>query len=396
MNRPTKKDLGLFLLQAAIWAILILLPMLVSWLTTHNWENTSNTGNIAWGMFRSPMLVYFANFYIFDRWLFTKRRYGTFVGVNLLLMLALNWKMFYIGEYAPEMPAVAWVGFFIGLFVYFLLNLAMIAAALGLRHFIRVQRIRQQLQEEKARHTEAELAWLKNQINPHFLFNTLNNISSLAAIDGEATQEAIAQLSDLLRYAMYETNKVAVPLQGEVEFMSNYIALMKLRVGRNTVVNTHFSIQNPQMEIAPLLFISIIENAFKHGVSSNKPSHIIIRMEQHDDKLSFECRNSNYPKAATDRSGKGIGIENTRRRLNLLYPDRYTWDQGICDNGESYFSKILILNSPLDQRSLATKGTQEISNLNSPLDQRSLITQGTQEISNLNSQISNQHEVYNH
>ena len=272
----------------------------------------------------------------------------------------------------------------------------MIAAALGLRHFIRVQRIRQQLQEEKARHTEAELAWLKNQINPHFLFNTLNNISSLAAIDGEATQEAIAQLSDLLRYAMYETNKVAVPLQGEVDFMSNYIALMKLRVGRNTVVNTHFSIQNPQMEIAPLLFISIIENAFKHGVSSNKPSHIIIRMEQHDDKLSFECRNSNYPKAATDRSGKGIGIENTRRRLNLLYPDRYTWDQGICDNGESYFSKILILNSPLDQRSLATKGTQEISNLNSPLDQRSLITQGTQEISNLNSQISNQHEVYYH
>ena len=376
MDRPTKKDLGLFLLQAAIWAILILLPMLVSWLTTRNWEYAANTALLSLYMLQSPMLVYFANFYIFDRWLFSKRRYGWFALANLLLMLLLNWGLFRINDYAPEMPEIAWAGMFLGFFVYFLLNLAMIAAALGLRHFIRVQRIRQQLQEEKARHTEAELAWLKNQINPHFLFNTLNNISSLAAIDGEATQEAIAQLSDLLRYAMYETNKVAVPLQGEVEFMSNYIALMKLRVGRNTVVNTHFSIQNPQMEIAPLLFISIIENAFKHGVSSNKPSHIIIRMEQHDDKLSFECRNSNYPKAATDRSGKGIGIENTRRRLNLLYPDRYTWDQGICDNGESYFSKILILNSPLDQRSLATQGTQEISNLNS--------------------QISNQHEVYYH
>ena len=376
MDRPTKKDLGLFLLQAAIWAILILLPMLVSWLTTRNWEYAANTALLSLYMLQSPMLVYFANFYIFDRWLFSKRRYGWFALANLLLMLLLNWGLFRINDYAPEMPEIAWAGMFLGFFVYFLLNLAMIAAALGLRHFIRVQRIRQQLQEEKARHTEAELAWLKNQINPHYLFNTLNNISSLAAIDGEATQEAIAQLSDLLRYAMYETNKVAVPLQGEVDFMSNYIALMKLRVGRNTVVNTHFSIQNPQMEIAPLLFISIIENAFKHGVSSNKPSHIIIRMEQHDDKLSFECRNSNYPKAATDRSGKGIGIENTRRRLNLLYPDRYTWDQGICDNGESYFSKILILNSPLDQRSLTTQGTQEISNLNS--------------------QISNQHEVYYH
>ena len=231
MNRPSKKDIAIFGIQVAAWATLVLLPMLVSWLATRDWENTKNTGYRAWGMLQSPMLVYFANFYIFDSWLFQRRRYGWFAMANLLLMLGLNWWMFNIGDYAPELPAVAWVGFFIGFFVYFLLNCAMIAAALGIRHFMRVSLIRRQLQEEQARHTEAELAWLKNQINPHFLFNTLNNISSLAAIDGEATQEAIAQLSDLLRYAMYETNKEGVPLQGEVEFMRNYISLMKLRVG---------------------------------------------------------------------------------------------------------------------------------------------------------------------
>ena len=342
MNKPTKKDLWLFGIQVAVWAAVLLLPMLTTWLATRNWEYTKDTGLIAYGMLQSPMLVYFVNFYIFDSWLFQRRRYWWFALANLLLMLGLNWGMFFIGDYAPEMPAVAWVGMFIGFFVYFLLNCAMIAAALGIRHFIRVRRIRQQLQEEKTRHTEAELAWLKNQINPHFLFNTLNNISSLAAIDGEATQEAIAQLSDLLRYAMYETNKPVVPLQGEVDFMYNYISLMKLRVGSNTVVNVQLSIVNYQQEVAPLLFISLIENAFKHGVSSNRPSYIMIRLEQSGNELVFDCRNSNYPKPATDRSGKGIGIENTRRRLELLYHDRYTWEQGICDNTETYYSHITI------------------------------------------------------
>ena len=141
---------------------------------------------------------------------------------------------------------------------------------------------------------------------------------------------------------MYETNKAAVPLQGEVDFMRNYIALMKLRVGSNTVVNTELDVSNPQQEIAPLLFISIIENAFKHGVSSNRPSYIIIRLKQEEQQLSFECRNSNYPKTATDRSGKGIGLENTRRRLDLLYPARYTWEQGLRDNTETYYSNITI------------------------------------------------------
>ena len=343
MEKPTKKDLIRFGIQAGAWAAVLLLPVLTSWLITKDWESTKNTAQMTRGLLQWPMVVYFANFYIFDRWLIQRRRYGWFALANLLLMAGLNWNIFFIFNYAPPgMTAVAWIGWALGMFIYFLLNCAMVALALGIRHFIRVRRIRQQLQEEQQRHTEAELAWLKNQINPHFLFNTLNNISSLAAIDGEATQEAIAQLSDLLRYAMYETNKAAVPLQGEVDFMRNYIALMKLRVGSNTVVNTEFDVSNPQQEIAPLLFISIIENAFKHGVSSNRPSYIIIRLKQEEQQLSFECRNSNYPKTATDRSGKGIGLENTRRRLDLLYPARYTWEQGLRDNTETYYSNITI------------------------------------------------------
>ena len=185
------------------------------------------------------------------------------------------------------------------------------------------------------------MAWLKNQINPHFLFNTLNNISSLAQIDGEETQEAIMQLSDLLRYAMYETNRSKVRLDGEVEFMRNYIDLMKLRCNEMTTVNCQFLIINSQLEVAPLLFISLIENAFKHGMNSNAPATIDIHLEQQNETLIFNCDNTNNPKPTKDRSGSGIGLENTRRRLDLLYPCRYTWEQTITPEN-IYHVKISI------------------------------------------------------
>ena len=214
------------------------------------------------------------------------------------------------------MTSDAWIGFFSGAFLF--------------------------VQEEKAKNTEAELAWLKSQINPHFLFNTLNNISSLTQIDSDAAQNAIAQLSDLLRYAMYETNKPKVPLDGEVEFMRNYIDLMKLRCNEKTIVNYQLSIINDQFEIAPLLFVSLIENAFKHGVSSSRPSSIDIRLEQTDNQIVFTCDNTNYPKDDTDRSGSGIGLENTRRRLELMYPDSYSWEQSL--QNDRYHVRITINN----------------------------------------------------
>ena len=137
------------------------------------------------------------------------------------------------------------------------------------------------------------------------------------------------QLSDLLRYAMYETNKPTVPIGGEVEFMRNYIELMKLRCNEQTKVSSQFSILNSQLEVAPLLFISLIENAFKHGMDSNAPATIDISLTEKDGTLVFVCDNTNNPKPTKDRSGSGIGLENTRRRMNLIYQGRYQWEQTI-------------------------------------------------------------------
>lgn len=232
------------------------------------------------------------------------------------------------------MPDYARAGFSSFMIISFLLCLMAVGIALSIRYMMRRS-------ERRQKEVEAELAWLKNQINPHFLFNTLNNISSLAQIDGEETQEAIMQLSDLLRYAMYETNKPKVRLDGEVEFMRNYIELMKLRCNEMTTVNAQFIVQSSQLEVAPLLFISLIENAFKHGMNSNAPATIDISLTQQGNTLVFLCDNTNNPKPTKDRSGSGIGLENTRRRLDLLYAGRYTWEQKVTPEN-IYHVKITI------------------------------------------------------
>ena len=348
------RHLSLWLVQIAVWAIIILALPMATWLSTQDAGAAKTSFNVVFDLLLSPFLIYFANFYLFGPILFfadekearafrlynklsNRMRYLIFALCNLIAIPLFNSKFFMLWFHRnsipnmPEMTTNMWIGFFGGMFMFFLLNCIVAAIAIGIRHFIRTRQIRQQLQDEQAKHTEAELAWLKNQINPHFLFNTLNNISSLTQIDPDAAQDAIAQLSDLLRYAMYETNKKTVPISGEVEFMRNYISLMKLRCNEKTEVKTTFDIAQ-DVEIAPLLFISLIENAFKHGVSSSRSSMIDIHLEQEDGSIVFACDNTNYPKDDADRSGSGIGIENTRRRLDLMYADHYSWQQWLEDD----------------------------------------------------------------
>lgn len=347
MKKIEKKDIWLFLTQTALWVVFMLVLPLATFLSTQDFDATKTSFHVVWGLLRSPFIIYFANFYILGPYLFFRQRYWLFTLCNLVAILGLNYGFFYLWMARDTIPEAAkmtpnmWIGFFSGFFMFMLLNGFVAAVAIGIRHFIRTRKIKEQLKEEKAKNTEAELAWLKNQINPHFLFNTLNNISSLTQIDPDAAQDAIAQLSDLLRYAMYETNKNTVPIEGEVEFMRNYISLMKLRCNEKTEVTTTFDIKK-SVEIAPLLFISLVENAFKHGVSSNRPSRIDIRLLQNEDELIFDCDNTNYPKDDADRSGSGIGLENTRRRLDLIYHDRYEWEQSLNDN--IYHVRITLRN----------------------------------------------------
>jgi len=176
---------------------------------------------------------------------------------------------------------------------------------------------RKELEQEKL---HSELAFLKNQISPHFFFNTLNNIYSLTTIDTPAAQEAILKLSKLMRYLLYESEHDETLLSHEIDFMTNYIALMKLRLSPKVDLKVSFPNGYPPCKIPPLLFISFIENAFKHGVSHREASFIKIEMKVTPSQIHFTTENSVSTTASTDKENSGIGLENVRKRLALLFP----------------------------------------------------------------------------
>lgn len=209
-------------------------------------------------------------------------------------------------------------------------------------------------QSERARaeaelgRSQAELKNLKNQINPHFLLNTLNNIYALTAFDCEKAQQAIMELSRMLRYMLYENQGDRVSLSKEIEFLKSYISLMRLRLHNKVEVKVDFDVpENEDIPIAPLIFISLIENAFKHGISSTGPSfvHILLKADRHC--LHFVCVNSNYPKNETDKAPGGIGLKLVAQRLEMSYPGRYCWTYGKADGGKSYQSEITITDKPI-------------------------------------------------
>lgn len=200
------------------------------------------------------------------------------------------------------------------------------------------------LTEAKREKTEAELKNLKNQLNPHFLLNTLNNIYSLIAFDSEKAQMAVWELSKLLRYVLYDNQANMVPLEKELDFIRNYVALMRIRISQQVEVKLQLHTrEHSNTLIAPLIFISLIENAFKHGISSTHPSFIDIAITE-TDQAAVRCviRNSNYPKNHQDKSGSGIGLEQVQRRLDLLYPGQYEWSKGTDEEQKVYTSTLII------------------------------------------------------
>lgn len=180
--------------------------------------------------------------------------------------------------------------------------------------------------------TEAELTALKSQINPHFLFNTLNNIYSLIQIDQDKAQEAVHDLSGMLRYVLYDSEKTTVPLSDETAFLGDYIKLMSMRCSQDVKIDVALDGHGSDRQVAPLLFIPLVENAFKHGISPSEPSSIKVDLHEEGDYVVCLVENTAFPKDDSDRSGSGIGIKNLCRRLDMLYPGRHSFEYGKTQN----------------------------------------------------------------
>ncbi|MFY0672608.1 MAG: histidine kinase [Bacteroidia bacterium] len=173
-------------------------------------------------------------------------------------------------------------------------------------------------QEKQKEQLKTQLELLKNQINPHFFFNTLNNIYSLIDLNPAKAQESVQHLSKLMRYHLYKTNSEKVALKNEILFLKDYIELMKIRINEKVKLNIDFKLVNEAVEVPPLLFEPLIENAFKHGVSYTNESFVSIELLQLEKELVLKVENSDHSQNLNKEKG-GVGLANIEQRLNLIY-----------------------------------------------------------------------------
>lgn len=295
-----------------------------------------------------PLLIvasYFTADYIFPKYFYT-RKYVKFAIVlavsGAFFVLVMRAYLFYIflPKYYPVFNShfPRFIQFNIFQHVFYIYST--VAIVVMIKYIRRVNRIEEQKRALEKQNISSELALLKSQINPHFLFNTLNNINALIYRDPERTYNSILKLSEILRYMFYDTKNDLVPLEKEIEYLKSYIGLLQLRVENHDFISFTVIGSPEGIAISPMLFVPLVENAFKHG---NKDAllpgvSVIMKIENHT--IFFEVVNYIKQNPEVVDSTGGIGIPNLKRRLELLYSNNYNFNVKKVD--DKYTSTLLI------------------------------------------------------
>ena len=209
---------------------------------------------------------------------------------------------------------------------------------IGIKLFFKNRTDQKKLDALQKKNLEQQLEYLKYQINPHFFMNTLNNIHALVDIDPEKAKDTILELSKMMRFILYEGDKSGVPLAREFDFIRHYVALMQLRYTNKVEILVELPNGAPDKTVPPLMLISFIENAFKHGISYQHKSFVHIKVALDGDMLHFTCSNS---KAETPNQEKGgVGLANVKQRLRLLYDSNF--ELRIQDKPDTYIVELTI------------------------------------------------------
>ncbi|MBF9254678.1 sensor histidine kinase [Pontibacter sp. 172403-2] len=269
------------------------------------------------------MIIFYFNWYVLIPRFLARNHILTYIATVLTTLLAfalvrapLDFYMF--REFNPEMTSLYTTDRQLQYALGGLVTIFISSALKVTGNYIRNERRNKELETQTL---TAELAYLKSQVNPHFLFNTLNNIYSLAYKQSPETPDAIMKLSLLMRYMLYESNDTLVSLEKEVTHIHNFIDLQKLRLREHAGIKFDIEGSMEQKQIAPMLLMTLVENAFKHGLVSKNEIGIIIKLVIGNDVLVFSTINNSS--THKKREFGGIGLENLRRRLNLLYPNRH-------------------------------------------------------------------------
>ena len=308
------------IVHVAAWVAVAFIPRLLS--------NNPPPFRLTFLLLPATLAGYFyLNYYVLVPRLFARRRFGRYflVAAGLLALVYLPLLLRLTGVLPPHPPHVLPPGAIHysrppqGLW---LMGVLAWIVSTGLRiteEWFETERARRELANKQL---AAELAFLKSQVSPHFLFNTLNNIYSLAHLKSDDTPEAILKLSQLMRYMLYESEAARVPLGREVEYLRNYLDLQRLRLDPEQV-DIRFTVDGvlDGALIEPMLLIPFLENACKHGISARAFSRIAVDLIVRGDQLLFTVQNSRFPAPGGHDPNSGIGLPNVRQRLHLLYPD---------------------------------------------------------------------------
>lgn len=225
-----------------------------------------------------------------------------------------------------------------GELVAFFGGLLLMGMNLGVKLYFMSQRDLERQKIIDKQNLEQQMEYLKYQVNPHFFMNTLNNIHALVDIDPERAKTTIVELSKMMRHILYDGGKKLIPLTCEVEFLNLYVQLMRLRYTNKVHISVNLPKQLPELKLPPLMLIIFVENAFKHGISYREESFVDISVEVENKRLLFGCRNSKPTQPQKSNEKGGMGLQNVRQRLELLYEDDYTLS--INDAEKTYEVKL--------------------------------------------------------
>lgn len=301
---------------------------------------------------------YLLNIFFLIPKLLIKRKYLFYLGALILCFIVINASFGVMSTYIPQPKELFLIPdggnrllpfeqhrsvfFHPAIFFPFIMLTALGTGLEVLLDWEKQQRQKEEIEKEKI---SAELSFLKSQINPHFLFNTLNNIYSLAATQSKDTTKAILLLSDLMRYMLYDSNVDKINLEKEIEFIENYIALQRMRLSSKKNISIDLDIGYDQcgLKIAPMLFVAFVENAIKHGISYKEESVIKISLQVDSKIINFSTINTKLARKGTNNQPKhsGIGLKNVKRRLELLYPDKH--ELIIKGEGEIFRTHLTVL-----------------------------------------------------
>lgn len=340
-----------WIIYTVIWMIVLLMPIVFS----------QNSSGIVWSRVGHEWLklvpflfiFLFHNFILFPTF-FAKKRHLAYIGGTVLFIAAISSITILIGrevgprrefmpqphEMPPDMPGMErrpfpgedipnmkFILYLKLLFEDFLASFMVVGFNLAIKLIFKRQQDEQRLKELEKQKLETELAFLKNQISPHFFMNTLNNIHALIDINSEDAKASLIKLSKLMRYLLYDSGDGKTTFTKEIEFIKSYVDLMRLRFTEQVKVKLSFPETIPDVQIPPMLFTSLLENAFKHGVSYRTESLIELVMKIDDKSLYFRIKNSkNQIDKVLDEPG-GIGLDNLKKRLDLMYQNHYVLEQ---------------------------------------------------------------------